>query len=100
MLVRVAIAVFLLLVPTAVGAQTEKRIALLIGNQSYNSKIGQLKNPHADIALIGAALRSLGFSVTEVKDASYKAIDTAIKRHTKTVRGEGYVLAVAVEVDP
>ena len=89
MLVRVAIAVFLLLLPTAVGAQTEKRIALLIANQSYNAKIGRLKNPHADITLIGAALRSLSFTVTDVKDASYKAIDTAIKRHIKTVRGEG-----------
>jgi Caspase domain len=89
MLVRVAIAVFLLLLPTAVGAQTEKRIALLIGNQSYSAKIGRLKNPHGDIALIGAALRSLAFTVTDVKDASYKAIDTAIKRHIKTVRGEG-----------
>src|SRR5262245_25490117 len=89
MLVRVAFAVFLLLLPTAVGAQTEKRVALLIGNQSYNAKIGRLKNPHADITLIGAALRSLAFTVTDVKDASYKAIDTAIKRHIKTVRGEG-----------
>jgi caspase domain-containing protein len=89
MLVRVAIAVVLLLLPTAVGAQTERRIALLIGNQSYSAKIGRLKNPHADIALIGAALRSLAFTVTEVKDASYKAIDTAIKRHIKAVRGEG-----------
>src|SRR5262245_54126648 len=40
MLVRVLAAVLMLLVPTAVGAQTEKRIALLIGNQSYNAKIG------------------------------------------------------------
>src|SRR5499426_847712 len=89
MLVRVAITVFLLLLPTAVGAQTEKRIALLIANQSYNAKIGRLKNPHADIALIAAALRSLAFTVTEVKDASYKAIDTAIKRHIRAVRREG-----------
>ena len=89
MLVRVAIAVLLLLLPTAVRAQAEKRIALLVGNQAYSTKIGRLKNPHADIALIGAALRSLAFTVTEVKDASYKAIDTAIKRHIKTVRGEG-----------
>ena len=84
MRVRVAITfVLLLLLPTAVGAQGEQRIALLIGNQAYSAKIGRLKNPHADIALVGAALRSLGFDVTDVKDASYKAIDTAIKRHIK-----------------
>jgi caspase domain-containing protein len=81
MLVRVAVAIVLWLLPGALGAQAEQRLALLIGNQRYSSKIGPLKNPHADIALIGAALRSLGFMVTEIKDANYKAIDTAIKRH-------------------
>jgi uncharacterized caspase-like protein len=90
MRVRVAIAVVLfLLLPTAVGAQGEQRIALLIANQAYSAKIGRLKNPHADIAIVGAALRSLGFTVTDVRDASYKAIDTAIKRHIKTVRAAG-----------
>lgn len=89
MLMRVVIAVALLLLPTTVCAQGEKRIALLIGNQSYSAKIGVLKNPHADIALIGEALRSLGFKVTEIKDAGYKAVDTAIKRHIQNVRREG-----------
>ena len=89
MLMRVAVAIALLLLPTAVQAQAEKRFALLIGNQSYSAKIGALKNPHADIALIGEALRSLGFRVTEEKDAGYKAVDTAIKRHIQAVRREG-----------
>src|SRR5262245_35395141 len=89
MLVRVAVAIVLWLLPGALGAQAEQRLALLIGNQRYSSKIGPLKNPHADIALIGAALRSLAFTVTEVKDANYKAIDTAIKRHIRAVRREG-----------
>ena len=89
MLLRVAIAIVLLLLPSTVCAQAEKRIALLIGNQSYGAKIGALKNPHADIALIGEALRSLGFRVTEEKDAGYKAVDTAVKRHIQAVRREG-----------
>jgi len=78
-----------MLLPTALHAQSEKRIALLIGNQSYSGNIGRLRNPHADIVLVGAALRSLGFSVTDLKDPSYKDIDTAIKRHIQTVRREG-----------
>ena len=41
----------LLLIPSAACAQSEKRIALLIGNQGYSTKIGALKNPHADIAI-------------------------------------------------
>src|SRR5262245_15594135 len=77
------------LLATAPAAHAEKRIALLIGNQGYNTRVGPLNNPHNDIALIGAALRSLSFKVTEVKDADYRAVDTAIKRHTQTTRREG-----------
>ena len=46
--------------------------ALLIGNQGYSTKIGALKNPHADIALVGAALRSLDFKVTEIRTRTTK----------------------------
>lgn len=70
-------------------ALAESRFALLIGNQSYNEKVGPLKNTHNDIALVGAALEKLGFKTTLVKDAGYKTIDTAIKRHIQSVRREG-----------
>jgi uncharacterized caspase-like protein len=87
-LVRVFLA--LIVWPTVAGpASAAERFALLIGNQGYNAKVGQLKNPHKDIALIGTALRSLGFKVTEVKDADYRSIDAAIKRHIAMVRREG-----------
>src|SRR5262245_22751289 len=68
---------------------TEARLALLIGNQAYNPAVGPLKNPHNDIALIGAALEKLGFKTTLIKDADYRAIDVAIKRHIQNVRREG-----------
>jgi len=64
-----AMVVVILLVPLPAHARAEARIALLIGNQAYNPKVGPLKDPHDDIALVGAALRSLGFTVTEVTDA-------------------------------
>ena len=89
MWVGIAVTIALLLMPSAACAQAEKRIALLIGNQGYSAKIGALKNPHADIGLVGTALRSLDFKVTEIKDADYKAVDTAIKRHIQAVRREG-----------
>jgi uncharacterized caspase-like protein len=83
-----AIAVlFLILLPGLASA--ESRMALLIGNATYNPKVGQLKNPHRDIALVGSALKSLGFMVTEVKDADYRSTDAAIKRYIATVRREG-----------
>src|SRR5215475_8872629 len=70
-------------------SSTQARLALLIGNQGYNANVGPLKNPHNDIALIGAALNKLGFKTTLVKDADYRTIDTAIKRHIQNVRREG-----------
>jgi Caspase domain/Sel1 repeat len=85
---RAAIALVLLVLLPSV-ARAEARIALLIGNQGYNAKVGPLKNPHSDIVLVGAALGSLGFKVTEVKDADYRSIDAAIKRHIGMVRREG-----------
>src|SRR5262245_60074350 len=61
MWVRVVVAVILLLLPTAAFAQTEKRIALLIGNKNYQPAVGALKNPHNDIEVISAALDAIGF---------------------------------------
>ena len=71
------------------SAQGEKRVALLIGNQAYNAKVGPLKNPHDDVMLVSAALRSLGFAVTAIRDADYRSMDAAIKRHAAAVRREG-----------
>jgi hypothetical protein len=42
-------------------AQEAKRLALLIGNQGYSEKVGPLKNPLNDVALIEASLKQLGF---------------------------------------
>src|SRR5689334_12467363 len=70
-------------------ANAEARIALLIGNQRYSAKVGPLNNPHSDVLLVGAALKAVGFTVTEVKDADYCSTDAAIKRHIAAVRREG-----------
>ena len=71
MWVRVVIAIVLLLLPTSVFAQAEKRIALLIGNQGYADTVGPLQNPHKDIALVGHALTDVGFNVLgPLKDAT------------------------------
>ncbi len=85
---RVAVALIVLAM-VAGPAMAAERLALLIGNQSYNAKVGPLQNPHNDIALIGAALRLLKFKVTEIKDADYGSIDKAINRHIQNVRREG-----------
>jgi hypothetical protein len=73
-----ALVVVILIVLLPAHSRAEARIALLIGNQTYNAKVGPLKNPQDDIALVGAALRSLGFTVTEATDADYRSMDVAI----------------------
>ena len=79
----------LVLVVIAGPALAAERLALLIGNERYNANVGPLKNPHNDVALVGAALRTLNFTVTEVKDADYGTIDKAINRHIQNVRRAG-----------
>jgi uncharacterized caspase-like protein len=81
--------VCLVLLMLAGPADATERIALLIGNQNYSARVGPLKNPHNDIARIGAALRLLKFQVTEVKDADYRTVDTSINRHIQNVRRAG-----------
>src|SRR5262249_895632 len=41
------------------------------------------------IGLVSAALGKLGFKGKGIKDAGYKAIDTALKRHIQQGRGAG-----------
>jgi hypothetical protein len=88
-LMRFAGTLICLLLLPLLGAHAEGRLALLIGNQSYTEKVGPLKNPHNDIALLGDALEKVGFKVTRVKDAGYKEIDTALRRHIQQVRRAG-----------
>jgi|SRR6516165_701539 hypothetical protein len=72
-------------------AHAESR-SLLIGNQAYqayNDGVAALKNPHNDIALVGTALEKVGFKVTRIRDAGYRAIITALMRHIQQVRHAG-----------
>lgn len=54
--------------------KNDKRFALVIGNATYNPKIGTLKNPLNDATGFAATLRGLGFDVTLVTDATYGKI--------------------------
>ena len=85
----VIVAAMVLTASQAVHAQEPARLALLIGNQGYAAKVGALKNPHTDVALIEAALTKLGFKVAVLKDANHRAMDTAIKRHVREVNRAG-----------
>jgi formylglycine-generating enzyme required for sulfatase activity len=70
-------------------ALAEPRLALLIGNQNYSARVGPLKNPRQDVALIEASLKSVGFQVTVLMDADYRAMDVALKRYAADLRRAG-----------
>ena len=89
MLARVVVAIVLLLLPGAAFAQSEKRVALLIGNQAYGNEIGRLGNPHNDVALLEKSLKGLGFEVTTVRDAGLASLTTAVNAYARRVSAAG-----------
>src|SRR5262245_32634998 len=90
MWVRVVVAIFLLLLPTAAFAQAEKRIALLIGNRAYDPSVGILKNPHNDIAVVGEALAKQGFEVLPlIKDARRSTILGGVRELARKLNTAG-----------
>jgi hypothetical protein len=90
MLVRVAIAIALSLLPTALQAQAEKRIALLIGNRDYKAGVGALTNPLNDIRIVGEALKAVGFDVLKpVENAQRSAMLIAIHAFAAKLKTAG-----------
>ncbi len=61
--------------PSAAGA--ERRIALVIGNSSYET--GPLKNPVNDATDMAAALQKLGFTVILKKNANLQTMEEALE---------------------
>jgi hypothetical protein len=82
-----------LFLATGASAQ-EKRFALLIGNQAYDTSVGVLKNPHNDVTIVAEALKKQNFEILPVvKDARRSAILGAVRdlvRHLN-VAGAGSV---------
>lgn len=74
----VFIFIFLLGCSTNIPIQeSEKRVALVIGNQNYPTK--RLKNPINDSKEIAKVLRKLSFDVIYLTDISQKQFDLALK---------------------
>lgn len=60
------------------------RLALVIGNDAYAPQIGKLNNPQNDIALVGSALKQIGFDV--VSEANLSRADTMQEVHNYALR--------------
>jgi uncharacterized caspase-like protein len=70
-------------------AHAQRRLALLIGNQAYNAKVGPLKNPHNDTATVGRALEAAGFKITVLKDANRREVLSGVKTFAEQLAQEG-----------
>ncbi len=83
--------------PSATGGATsengpEIRYALLIGNEDYPDVVGELKNPHEDIATVYNALISAGFdddNIEMVQDATRDEISIAVDAFASKLRAAG-----------
>lgn len=95
--------------PSNISPRNSKRIALVIGNASYNS--APLKNPLNDAADISAALRQSGFEVIDQRNATLQEMTRGIREfgdkllksdvglvyysgHGLEVKGRNYLLPV------
>ncbi len=67
--------------------KTENRVALVIGNGAY--KTSPLKNPPNDAKVMGAVLKSLGFTVITKIDVPKREMRDAINDFGKVIRNGG-----------
>ena len=65
----------------------DRRVALLIGNSRYAS--APLANPVNDARAMGETLRTLGFRVTVLEDASITQISEAVRKFGDTLQAGG-----------
>ena len=99
--------------PTVSAIKQGKRVALVIGNAKY--KFNPLNNPVNDATDMAASLRSVGFDVIEVKDATLKQMREATRRfadklevsdvglvyysgHGIEVKGTNYLIPVNADI--
>ncbi len=113
-LIAFALAAGILAGGPAAGAVGE-RVALVVGNGAYQAA-SPLANPANDAAAVGAALQRVGFHVTTIVDADYRAMAQAIRSfgsrahgaevalffyagHGLQVYGENFLLPVTASID-
>jgi TPR repeat protein len=83
-------------------AAADKRVALIIGNSSYEH-VPALSNPATDTADVAAALERLGFEVERVTDQSHSEMRNGLRSFRSRVAGADiavvYYAGHGIEVD-
>ena len=98
---------------TATASSIGKRVALVVGNANY--KVRPLKNPRNDADDISRSLRSSGFEVIDLRDASLQQMRTGVRQfgdrlinndvglvyysgHGVEVKGRNYFIPVNADI--
>jgi len=112
---RLALFLSLFFLVSALTAQTERKIALIIGNSNYVGD-NTLKNPVNDANLMAATLTQLGFTVIKKTDVNRQQMTAAVSDfwsklgqynvalfyyagHGVALNGENYLLPVDAEMN-
>ena len=81
----------LVLLAAPLPASATGRVALVVGNSTYEHTV-RLQNPANDAADLSAALRRLGFDVTVARDAGRTALTEALRVFTRRSAGADVAL--------
>jgi uncharacterized caspase-like protein len=81
-----AIVVLILLMLSSSAVRAGKRVALVIGNSSYQH-VGDLANPKNDATDMTAALRLYGFQVIDGLDLNKAALDRKVLDFAAALQG-------------
>jgi hypothetical protein len=90
-LVRLIVALFVIVTGTAPALAAEKRVALVIGNSTYEN-VSNLKNPANDAADLAAAFGRIGFDVTVGVDMDYRKMRLALRDFAETANDADVVV--------
>jgi hypothetical protein len=110
----ISLSLFILLMSTPSYSVAERRIALVIGNGSYD--FGHLKNSVNDANDIADSLKKLGFSVILKNDSGHKEMEIAIKElgkrlkkddvglffyagHGVQIEGQNYLIPIGANIE-
>ena len=88
------VAFLIVLAPQAGSAQTEKRIALVIGNGAYQT--GPLATPANDAGLIAQTLQAAGFDVVGARDLDTDSLTHAFRDFIDSASKAGPETVVAI----
>jgi len=86
--IRISVTALAVTVVSTVSAVAEKRIALIVGNQTYGS-VSSLDNPVADATLMAETLRGVGFDVTLLTDTDQVTMVRGIAQFGRELRDGG-----------